>query len=103
MKISMQSAAAGYLNTISNNTKGRQASVNEAGRNFDSLTISNNPKEIAEEQLKTAAKKEVMKAVYQPQNSSDKVAALKEQIAQGMYKIDPDAIASKMIFFRGDE
>lgn len=103
MKISMQSAAAGYLNKVNNNAKGKQTAVNEAGKNFDSLTISSNPKEVAEEQLRTAAKKEVMMAVYKPQDSSEKVAALKEQVSQGMYRIDPDAIASKILYFRGDE
>lgn len=103
MKISMQSAAAGYINKLNNDAKGKQTAVGDIGKNFDSLTISNNPKEIAEEQLRTAAKKEVMKAIYNPQNSAEKVAELKEQISQGLYKIDPEAIASKILFFRGDE
>ncbi len=103
MKISMQSAAAGYLNKVNNNAKGKQNVAGDIGKNFDSLTISSNSKEVAEDQLRAAAKKEVMKAIYNPQNSAEKVAELKEQISRGLYKIDPEAIASKLLFFRGDE
>ena len=103
MKISMQSAAAGYINKVNSNAKGKQTAVNETGKNFDSLTISSNPKEVAEEQLRTAAKKEVMKAIYNPQNSAEKVEELKQQVSQGLYKVDPEAIASKILLFRGEE
>lgn len=103
MKIMMESAAAGYLNKINPNTKNKQqTSVEETGRNFDQLVISNNSRQAVEAQLETAAKKEVNAAVYQ-QDPSEKIAALKEQVSHGMYKIDPEAIAAKILLLGGDE
>lgn len=103
MKIMMDSAAAGYLNKINNNAKNKQQPVaGETGRNFDQLVISSNSRQAVEAQLETAAKKEVTSSVFQ-QNPSEKIAALKEQISQGMYKIDPEAIASRILLLGGDE
>lgn len=103
MKITREAAAASYLNKVNIDVKNRQsASVNETGRNFDRLMISANSRKAAEEQLASAAKKDVSSAVFQ-QASADKVGALKEQVAQGTYQIDPDAIAGKIMFFGGDQ
>lgn len=103
MKITREAAAASYLNKVNIDMKNkRPASVNETGRNFDRLMISTNSRKAAEEQLAAAAKKDVSGAVFQ-QASADKVAALKEQVAQDMYQIDPDAIAGKIMFFGGNQ
>lgn len=102
MKVMRETAAAAYLNKINTEIKTRQsAPVNETGRNFDRLMISANSRKVAEEQLTAAARKDVAGAVYQ-QNSADKIAALKEQVAQGMYKVDPEAVAAKILFFEGE-
>lgn len=103
MKIMREAAAASYLNKVNMGVKNKQAApVNENGRNFDQLMISSNSKQVAEEQLATAAKKDVNSAVFQ-QNSAEKIAALKKQVAQGMYQVDPEAIAAKIMFFGGDQ
>ena len=103
MKITREAAAASYLNKVNMGMKNKQvASANESGRNFDQLMISSNSRQAAEEQLAIAAKMDVNSAVFQ-QNSADKVAGLKEQVAQGMYKVDADAIAARILYFGGDQ
>lgn len=103
MKISIESAVAGYMNKINTGVKSKQSvSVSENGRNFDQIMISSNSRKAAEEQLKTAAKKDVAAAVYQ-QDATDKIATLKEQVSQGMYKVDPEAVASKILLWGGNQ
>ncbi len=102
MKISIESAHAGYLNNINTNIKAKQAvSAQETGRNFDQLVISSNSRQVAENQLETAAKKDVASAVFQP-TSDEKIASLKQQVAEGMYKVDPEAIAAKIFWLGGE-
>lgn len=101
MKISIESARAGYLNNINTNVKTVQtAQVHENGRNFDKLVISSNSRQVAEEQLAAAANKEAHAAVFKPV-SEEKIAALKQQVADGLYKVDPDAVAAKIVMFGG--
>jgi negative regulator of flagellin synthesis FlgM len=43
----------------------------------------------------------VTAALKQPEVRADKVSAIKEAIASGTYKVDPDAIASSMLADQG--
>ena len=56
---------------------------------------------IAEEKLTEAAQKEAAKAVYQ-NTSAEKIADLKAQVAQGTYKVDPEAVAAKILLMKGE-
>ncbi len=101
MKVSIDSATNAYLNPVNRAVKGgKAASVSENGRKFDQIMINTNSRKIAEEKLEATAKKEVASQVFQPTPDS-KIAALKEQVSQGLYKIDPDLIASRILFMRG--
>ncbi len=97
MKISIDSATNAYLNPVNAAAKGARAvSASDKGKNFDQIMINTNSREIAEEQLGISAKKEVASQVFQPTPDS-KIADLKEQVSQGIYKIDPEAIASRIL------
>lgn len=101
MKISIDSATNAYLNPVNTAVKSaKSASVSENGKNFDQIMINTNSRQIAEEKLEEAAKKEVAGQVFQAV-SDEKVAALKEQVSQGIYKIDPEAIAGRILLTRG--
>ena len=103
MKISIESAAASYLNKINAEMKSKQsAPLQETGRNFDQLVISSNSTQIAEERLEAAAKKDVAGTVFQTA-SDDKIADLRAQVSQGLYKVDPEAVAAKILFWGGDQ
>ncbi|MCI9598702.1 MAG: hypothetical protein HFE75_15780 [Firmicutes bacterium] len=101
MKISIDSATNAYLNPVNTAMKNsKSASVSENGKKFDQIMINTNSRQIAEEKLEEAAKKEVASQVFQTA-SDERVAALKEQVSQGIYKIDPEAIAGRILLTRG--
>lgn len=101
MKISIDSATNAYLNSVNTAVKNtKSASVSENGKKFDQIMINTNSRQIAEEKLEAAAKKEVAGQVFQAV-SDEKVAALREQVSQGIYKIDPEAIAGRILLTRG--
>lgn len=102
MKISVDSATATYV-SAAHADKMNQKSVplDEANKNFDQLMIHANSRELAESQMIENAQKEVKAAVYQ-KTPDDKIAYLKDQVAQGMYKVDAEAVATKLLLFRGE-
>lgn len=101
MKISIDSATNAYLNSVNTAVKNtKSASVSENGKKFDQIMINTNSRQIAEEKLEAAAKKEVSGQVFQAV-SDEKIAALREQVSQGIYKIDPEAIAGRILLTRG--
>lgn len=103
MKISIEHTAASYLTKSATGIKNKQsAPLQETGRKFDQIMIDSNSKKNAEQRMAAAAKKDVASAVYQPV-SEEKIADLKEQVSQGMYKVDPEAVAAKILLLRGEQ
>ena len=103
MKISIDPVVANYINAA-HADKLNQKSVpfDEASKNFDQIMIHANSRELAESQIIEKSQKDVKAAVYQ-QIPEEKIAALKEQISQGMYKVDAEAVASRILLLKGEE
>ncbi len=101
MKVSIESAAASYLSTANTGVKNQKsAPLQETGKKFDQVMINTNSRQIAEEKMEEAARKEVAAAVYQ-KTPDEKIARLKEQVSQGLYKVDPEAVAAKILLMGG--
>lgn len=101
MKVSMESAAASYINKTNVGMKnGKPESIQESSQKFDQIMINSNSRQLAEEKLIDAAKKDIEGAVFRSA-SEEKIQNLKQQVAEGMYRIDPEAIASKILFLGG--
>lgn len=103
MKISIEHTTANYLGKTATGIKNKQsAPLQETGRKFDQIMIASNSRKNAEQRLEEAARKDVASAVYQPA-SADKLTELKQQVSEGMYKVDPEAVAAKILLMRGDQ
>ncbi len=68
------------------------------GHNFDAITIRSNPRQIEERTFKEAVAKKVRDDIAVPV-SEERVSELKQQVANHTYKIDPYAIASRILLF----
>ena len=103
MKISMEPSAAAYI-SAAHADKGnpKSAPLDEANKNFDQIMIRSNSRELAESQIAEKARKEVRTAVYKPV-PEEKIAYLKEEVSQGMYRVDAEAVASRMLLLKGDD
>lgn len=102
MKISIDSAKTAYLSSINQGVKNAKSDqIKETGKNFDRIMINTNSRRIAEEKLAEAAQKETAKAVYRS-TSEEKIAGLKAQIAQGTYTVDPEEVAAKILYMKGE-
>lgn len=101
MKISIEPTATGYLGKTATGIKTKQsAPLQESGRKFDQIMIDTNSRKNAAQRLEEAAKKDVAAAVYQPA-SADRIAELKEQVSRGMYQVEPEAVAARILLLRG--
>lgn len=102
MKILRESAVGNYLNTAKvGKNSNKSVQLHETGKNFDQLMIDSRSRQNAETQIAKAAKKEALRSVYQNHTPEEKIADLKQQVAQGMYKVDPDAVAAKILWLGG--
>ena len=103
MKISIEHTTAKYLSKTAAGIKNKQsAPMQETGRKFDQIMIDSNSRKNAAQRLEQAARRDVASAVYQP-TSEAKLADLKQQVSEGMYKVDPEAVAAKILLMRGDQ
>lgn len=102
MKISIDSAKTAYLSSINQGVKNaRTDQIRETGKNFDRIMINTNSRRIAEEQLAEAARKEAAKGVF-CSTSEEKIAGLKAQIARGTYTVNPEEVAAKILYMKGE-
>lgn len=102
MKISIEHTTANYFNKTATGIKTKQsAPLQETGRKFDQIMINSNSRKNAEMRLQESARKDIAGAVYQPA-SEERIADLKQQVSGGMYKVDPEAVAAKILLMRGE-
>ena len=72
---------------------------NTNGRNFDAITIKTDPNILENQKFIEKVTKSLSVEVKQP-TSEEKIQALKESVQSGNYKIDIEAIASKILLSR---
>ncbi len=68
------------------------------GGQFDEIFISSNKRDV-EEKLMTEQMAKTVKVQVREETSEDKLNRLSQEIASGNYKINPEAIAEKMMLF----
>lgn len=71
------------------------AGAKESG-NYDAITIQSSSRQIQEKTFSETLSRRITSEVKQ-ETSPERVEALKQQVALGTYKIDPYAIASRML------
>lgn len=73
----------------------RSVSSRDSG-NFDAITIHSNARQIQEKTFSEALSRQISAEVRQTA-SPERIHALQEQVAAGTYRIDPYAIASRLL------
>lgn len=74
----------------------RVSSGNKAHGNYDAITIQSSSRQIQEKTFSEALSRRIVSEVKQPADP-EKVEAVRRQVTAGTYRIDPYAIASKMM------
>lgn len=97
MKVSIDKIS-NYYNTLPNarkmGDKGSSSSITE--RNFDEIVIHTSARKVEESQFTDQLSRKLMAGLREPA-SQDKLTALRQQAEQGTYRIDSDAIASRIL------
>lgn len=102
MKISIDPAAVSYANTVQSGTKMKKSVPQQDTRNnFDQIMIQSNSREKAESQMARSVEQTLARAVYKPV-PEEKITQLKELVSQGLYSVDADAVASRILLMKGE-
>lgn len=98
MKVTFNGSSNPYERLSSNiqKTSSDTPSTQESSRNFDELTIKSDPEKIAEKKFSDSVSSVLSSEIRKPTDES-KIEALKNQVADGSYQVDPDQIAGKIL------
>lgn len=96
-----------HFNSIYNKNElkkqdGTASALKSNSRNFDAITIKSTSPEVAEKTFMSTMAKTLSEEVRKSA-SPEKLETLKSQIADGTYKIDAYAIASKILLLGGED
>lgn len=96
MKISLNNISPYRMETAGHTKNdGRIAGGTKGNGNYDALTIQSSSRQIQEKTFSEALSKQIVAGSRGA--SADKVEAIKQQVEAGTYRIDPYAIASRML------
>lgn len=85
-------------------TNAKGISTEKAGRsNYDAIIIQSDSRQIAEKTFSSSLAQAIAGEVQNTQTSEEKIQDIKEQIANGTYRVQFDQIASRMLFHWGDD
>ena len=95
MKISLNNISPYRMETLGHTRADSRVSGGPKG-NYDALTIQSSSRQIQEKTFSEALSKQVVSDARQGA-PADKVEAVRRQVEAGTYRIDPYAIASRML------
>ena len=88
-----------YANRTENKSKAKDGKSVIAEGSFDKVTIKNTSREKIEEDIQKTISRDLVKKVYSGDSDNKKVENIKQQLADGTYKIDSAGIADKILMF----
>lgn len=93
-----------YINRVSNeNVKSDVATpVKENERSFDQVSIQGDSRAQAEERIATGMQSKLIDKVLSSKDDSSKIEDLKSRIQQGLYQIDANRIAGRILYMKGE-
>lgn len=100
MGISIDQISHRYINKLQQ-TPAENKPVQKEGRKFDEILISANSRQIEEKKITEELSQKVMIQVRQ-EASPEQIEVLKKAVSEGNYRIDADAVASKILFEKGE-
>lgn len=89
------------LNNLSHNKQQASPDALKTSRKYDAITISSITPQEAENKFAVELSNALSEDIKSTASSPAKLADLKDQINRGIYEIDVNAIASKLLFFGG--
>lgn len=97
MKITLNNISPYRMETAGHTRADARVSVGTKGNgNYDALTIQSSSRQIQEKTFSEALSKQVVSQAGRGA-SAEKVEAVKRQVEEGSYQIDPYLIASRML------
>lgn len=104
MKITHTSHLVNTYNDLYSRARGNNVSRPHSGggHKFDALTVQANSREIEEKTFAESVSRDLFSEIKQIA-SEERLHSLKEQITSHSYQIEPSAIASRILLFRGEE
>lgn len=100
--IDNNSMSHNYINKVSQPGQNTRAVQNgKDGRNFDEILISANSRQIEEKKIAEDLAHKAMSQIRQT-TPLEKLEKLETSILEGSYRIDPDALASRILLQRGE-
>ncbi len=102
MGISIDSVRHHYINTVtSGNVENKEVSKSGKGGQFDEILITSSSRQVEEKKMTEELSKRILSEVSVPA-SQEKIADLKQQIAQGSYQVDVDKLVEKILLQKGE-
>lgn len=91
-----------YINKLSQAASENRAVQNEKGeRKFDEILITANSRQIEEKKITEELAQKTMSQIMQT-TPSEKIEVLEKAVSEGRYKVDADALASRILLQKGE-
>lgn len=100
MGISIDQISYRYVNKVQQ-ASSESKQVQKGDRNFDEILISANSRQIEEKKITEELAKKVLFEVKQ-ETPQERIETLRQAVSEDNYRIDADAIVSRMLLEKGE-